>query len=134
MTREFVRFLHLHVWCLESRTLLLAWLTTAGHKRVYLSDRRFPKLSLDVQCDVHRVKRSNFSATHCAPYYDEYDSNSDDSPLTTTSVFFEMLEGGTFGGKSDEDSQSATSFVALLGNLMMNGMFLCWVIYMIVCD
>lgn len=93
-------------------------MTTAGHERVYLSDRKFQKLSLDVQCDLQQEMNDNWTTTHCMPYYDQ----SDDNSLTTTDVFFELLgEGGPFGKSEREESQSTTSFITLLGNLMMNG-------------
>ena len=103
--------------------LLLAWMTTAGQERVYLSDRKFQKLSLNIQCDIHvhalKHQDNMTTSSHCAPDYDEYD---DDHSLTPTSVLFDMFGSGTFGKSSEDDSQeSATSFVTLLGNLMMNG-------------
>lgn len=102
---------------------MLAWATTAGQERIYLSDRKFQKLSLDVQCDVHlhNDRLDNWTASHCVPYYDKYD----DQSLTTTGVFFEMLGGGSFD-KAETEQESATSFVTLLGNLMMNGMHGQW--------
>ena len=66
-----------------------------------------------------RLGHKNQTTPLCTPYYDKYNANS----LTTTDLFLDILSGGGSFGKSESDTESATSFVTLLGNIMMNGMY-----------
>ena len=100
---------------------MLAWSTTAGKEKIYLSGKNFQKISLDVQCDIrnypHTRTPNSAPNVECSPYYNKYD---DGQPMTTSDVFFDILDGTSFS-ESESGAQSAMNFVSLLGNLMMNG-------------